>query len=103
MPRAMLSPFENATSLRCAARSRTSAPARASLRCGYAAPLSGSVGSNLQATSVRQSEDVVNQTEHGEHDRAGVDLARAAGEKFHDRIEHQAGSQSVRDVVSKHH
>src|SRR5947207_5259042 len=103
MPRATLPPFENATSLRCAARSRTSAPARASLRCGCAARPSESFGSNLQATSVRQSEDVVDQTEDGEHDRAGVDLARAAGEKFHDRIEHEAGGQSIRDVVSKNH
>src|SRR5437868_12308928 len=99
----MLPPIENATSLRCAARSRTSAPARASLRCGCAAQPSESFGSNLQATSVRQSEDVVDQTEDGQHDRAAVNLPHAAGEKLHDRIEHQAGGQSVRDVVSKNH
>src|SRR5439155_18011120 len=57
---------------RCAARSRTSARARENLRCECAAPPSGFGGSALPATSVRQSEDVVDLTENGQNNRSFV-------------------------------
>ena len=51
--------------------------------------------------SMRQSEQVVRQTNQRQDDRARTDLA--AGEDFDHRIEKQSGRQPIANVVCKYH
>ena len=53
--------------------------------------------------SVRQSEDVVDEAKQREDDRAAVDLARAAGQQFRNRVENETSGEAVSNIVCKNH
>ena len=50
-----------------------------------------------------QTEQIVNETRGGEHDRPGLDLPGAAVEEFHDRVDDEAGGEAVGDVEGEDH